>query len=850
MRPETTTRSVLFLYISMLLAGACALWAWNYGLWDLEGPDEGRYVQVAKELLGRSNWLLLTVNGEPYDQKPPLPFWILAGMLRLSGGEVSAWAMRLPSVLAGIAAVLLVFDIGRARWGARAGFLSGLILLTAPLFARQTATARLDVMFTAWITLSAWAWLSAPASQMNSRLSPGRLGVFWLGLAGAFFTKGPLALIAVLGMLLGESWRSRSWSAWRSTRPLIGLPLVLALIGSWLWSQDVLAGERFVEHQLATGTIERLLEGAHESPPWYYALTLFEDVFYPWLFFLAPGLVYFWRNRREGLPEGTRPLIFWILPTLLVLHVATGKRTQYLLPILPAMALLTGWFIDRHFMDRALPAWAYRLTWVGIGLLTLLLGGAIAVLVQYQARLWEQDFLVVTEHVVIAGIILIVFLLASLPLAWRRTPGAIIGVLALMTMSVEIFYAGVVNTARNQRRSSYAFSSTVDGLLLPGESEVGAVGKADRSRYHVYGHYTVRPVSSKGSDFATRTDLPRLLVARVQDEEELGEVKASGRFETITGMEADGEELVLLGEKAPESGVRARAGLPLRFSMLGDTGVKYPDQQKVVEQMLAVHRERPLEAVILLGDNLYEEDPFPLSFQQRFLQPFAPLIREQVPFYACLGNHDVKPRDKFEGELNSPLLHMEGRRYYSQTFGDDLITFFFLDTETLSDEPEQVDWFKKAVAASTSRWKVLALHKPLLATDISHGGDEDSYVALQKTLEGPEGIDLVLSGHNHLYERRHAVRGVVHVTAGAGGKIEDEGPLPEDSGRAAGYLDALSFAWMDVSPESIQLHALNENGEKIDEHEILPRAERSAMRPESREMNGAQGAREPVAEAA
>lgn len=850
MRPETTTRSLLFLYISILLAGACALWVWNYGLWDLEGADEGRYVQVAKELLGRSNWLLLTVNGEPYDQKPPLPFWILAGMLRLAGGEVTSWAMRLPSVLAGIAAVLLVFDIGRARWGARAGFLSGLILLTAPLFARQTPTARLDVIFTAWITLSAWAWLSAPAGQMNSRLSPGRICVLWLGLAGAFFTKGPLALIAVLGMLLGESWGSRSWSAWRSTRPLIGLPFVLGLIGLWLWSQHILVGEEFVGNQLATGTIKRLMEGAHENPPWYYALTLLEDVFYPWLFFLIPGLVYLWRNRREGLPEGIRPLIFWILPTLLVLHVATGKRTQYLLPILPAMALLTGWYIDRHFLERVLPAWAYRLTWAGIGMLALLFGGVIAVFEIYPSRLWEKDFFVVSDHTVIAGIILIGFLLASLPLVWRRTPWGIVGVLALMTMSVEIFYAGVVNTARNQRRSSYAFSSTVEGLMLPGESEVGTVGKADRSKYHVYGDYKVRPISPEDGKFATRTDLPRLIVARVQDEEEVGEVKASGRYEAITGMAADGEELVLFGAKAPETGSSAKAGLPLRFSMLGDTGVKYPGQRRVVEQMVAVHREHPLEAVILLGDNLYEEDPFPISFQQRFLQPFAPLIREQVPFYACLGNHDVDPREKLEGELNSPLLHMEGRRYYSKTFGDDLITFIFLDTETLSDEPEQIAWFKSAVAASTSRWKVLVLHKPLLASDISHGGDEDSYAALYETMEGPGGIDLVLSGHNHMYERRHAVRGVVHVTAGAGGKLEGDGPLPEDSGRAAGYLDALSFAWMDVSPEAIRLHAVNEHGEKIDEFEILPREERSGLRPADREMNGALSPHEPVAEAA
>src|SRR5688572_28518224 len=76
----------------LILSLLCAVtfW-WNYGLWDLWGPDEGRYVQIARELLGRSNWFLLTVHGESYDQKPPLPFWLFAWMLKLGHGAVNVW---------------------------------------------------------------------------------------------------------------------------------------------------------------------------------------------------------------------------------------------------------------------------------------------------------------------------------------------------------------------------------------------------------------------------------------------------------------------------------------------------------------------------------------------------------------------------------------------------------------------------------------------------------------------------------------------------------------------------------------------------------------------------------------
>lgn len=73
------TRSNRDIAVFCLLGGI--LWLTSSGMWDLRGPDEGRYVQIAKELLTRDNWLYLTVHGVPYDQKPPLAFWLFAPVL-------------------------------------------------------------------------------------------------------------------------------------------------------------------------------------------------------------------------------------------------------------------------------------------------------------------------------------------------------------------------------------------------------------------------------------------------------------------------------------------------------------------------------------------------------------------------------------------------------------------------------------------------------------------------------------------------------------------------------------------------------------------------------------------------
>ena len=108
-------------------------WATSCGSWDLWGNDEGRYVQVAKELLGRRNWLHLTLFGSNYDNKPPLAFWLFAGMLKLNGGAVSAWLVRLPAVVFGTLTVVLTYLIGAHCYGKRVGLLAGLMLASGPL---------------------------------------------------------------------------------------------------------------------------------------------------------------------------------------------------------------------------------------------------------------------------------------------------------------------------------------------------------------------------------------------------------------------------------------------------------------------------------------------------------------------------------------------------------------------------------------------------------------------------------------------------------------------------------------------------------------------------------------------
>ncbi|MGI9590320.1 MAG: ArnT family glycosyltransferase, partial [Myxococcota bacterium] len=130
-----------------LLAGALALFLLGLGRTDLWAPDEPRYAHVAAELFamerGAQDLVLLRVNGEPYDQKPPLYFW-LAALASVPGGRVSEWSARLPSALAGLATLALTFALGRRLFDARVAAWGTAFLATVFDFAFLARRARLD----------------------------------------------------------------------------------------------------------------------------------------------------------------------------------------------------------------------------------------------------------------------------------------------------------------------------------------------------------------------------------------------------------------------------------------------------------------------------------------------------------------------------------------------------------------------------------------------------------------------------------------------------------------------------------------------------------------------------------
>ena len=188
----------------------------------------------------------------------------------------------------------------------------------------------------------------------------------------------------------------------------------------------------------------------------------------------------------------------------------------------------------------------------------------------------------------------------------------------------------------------------------------------------------------------------------------------------------------------------------LKFIVFGDFGVGDTAQQRLAAQMAALHAKFPFEMVTLVGDNIYGSDR-PQDYQQKFEIPYRPLLDAGVKFYGALGNHDAREQRFYE------LFNMKGELFYTFKAPKQDVRFFALESTYM--QPEQVKWLEAELQKAGENWKIVFFHHPLYSSGITHGSDE----RLRSTLEPlfvKYGVSVVLTGHDHLYERSKPQQGI------------------------------------------------------------------------------------------
>jgi 4-amino-4-deoxy-L-arabinose transferase-like glycosyltransferase len=317
---------------------------------------EGVYVRA---MLDTGNWVLPQVpnhveNGETIPDKPPLLHWIAASVAYArtaietmsvpSGREVSrrfdAWSLRCPSVLCGVWMVMSVAILGRRLLGDRAALIAAASLVMSLQYVQQSQYGRVDMPMAAFVTVSILL-LGEALLDGSKRALLAAAVASGLGVLG----KGPIGL--ALPVLVGATWvlveshRRRSFR-WAFDLPWLSAVLVWTAVAlPWYLAAYAGGGMAFVRSQLLNENLNQFL-GRNGSMPSLYYVSDWLRYSLPWNIFGLLGVVLAWRLRRWRVLYCAT----WWLVLLVFFQVSAYKRGAYLLPVLPAGAMLCGFFLD------------------------------------------------------------------------------------------------------------------------------------------------------------------------------------------------------------------------------------------------------------------------------------------------------------------------------------------------------------------------------------------------------------------------------------------------------------------------------------------------------------------------
>jgi 3',5'-cyclic AMP phosphodiesterase CpdA len=251
------------------------------------------------------------------------------------------------------------------------------------------------------------------------------------------------------------------------------------------------------------------------------------------------------------------------------------------------------------------------------------------------------------------------------------------------------------------------------------------------------------------------------------------------------------------------------------FAAVGDTGTGGRNQMDVAQAMVDAYAATPYGFVVHVGDISYRGSILD-RWEDVWVRPYKSLFDAGVRFEVALGNHELE-----EGQSEETLQWIEARLQqlgYAETYrvvpyGP--VDFFFLDSSTplVTGERsgEQLAWLEDELAASTARWKVAVMHHAPYSSSAKRG----SNVELREVVEPlfiKHGVQLVLTGHDHLYERTHPQSGVTFVVTGAGAKLSDIGR----SDFTAAAERVLQFMMIEVDGELMTIRAIDTTGTVFD----------------------------------
>jgi 4-amino-4-deoxy-L-arabinose transferase-like glycosyltransferase len=318
---------------------AAVVWFGLLGSRPLFRPDEGRYAEIPREMAATGEWLVPHLDGLVYIEKPPLQYWITASLYTVLGTHF--WVARLATGLPAALGIVLVGWGARRLFGAGAASIACAVCASSPLFFVLGQMLTLDMMFTFFLTAALITFCIGQSVRDDRARCRRWMMLCWIAIACAVMTKGIAALAIPALVLVAYSLWQKDTAVWRSSHLALGLGLCLALVAPWFlaMSRAVPGFAEFFfihEHLLRYTTLS-----ANRYQPWWFFIPIMLVGAAPWL----PQIVSAWRSREAArVPRGgfdaRRLLWVWAAVVLVFFSASKSKLIPYVLPVIPALALL------------------------------------------------------------------------------------------------------------------------------------------------------------------------------------------------------------------------------------------------------------------------------------------------------------------------------------------------------------------------------------------------------------------------------------------------------------------------------------------------------------------------------
>ena len=453
---------------------------------------------TAREMLESGDWTWPTCNGEPRLQKTPLPYWLVAGLAKITG-RVDELTARLPSAIFAVLSVMAILYFVNRWLSFRIAVISAAVWATSLIYIRYAHNARPEMGLTFFIILCFLTFYSATNAKNRSRQVAYML-IFWISFGLANLSKGPAPLPLVLIPLFFYVAIFRQWKMVPKLLPVIGVIIFLAIVLPW-----PLAIAHRVNWDLAMWKqefVDRFLGNyAPGNKPFHYYLTRMFQFIMPWVAFLPMALAApFYRVWNKKLPA-MRFLWLWFVVDLAFITITGGKRQHYILPLMPAMAILIGILIEDMVFVRKAYTQKFATNVLRSHIVVLITGaiaGPIVVLIAgargpIHAAKTNSELLTTA---VILGTIAIAIVVAVAVLFARRKPApACVVVFAGIVVLVMISYVSFFNPL-DYNRYSRDFSRKV-GEIVPQSGKLMAYEYISNRSVHYFGR--VIPVTGDKS---------------------------------------------------------------------------------------------------------------------------------------------------------------------------------------------------------------------------------------------------------------------------------------------------------------------------------------------------------------